>query len=126
MSSSGVSALLFFVGLILSIITGIVQSSRVDDELLLRNFLLRQYLEPGYDADDRRIYSIPKQALLKYSSIDSDSGRRTSEPRGAAMNFFWRGRRTPLAFSDSYTPTPCRWKLCASYQPSYQLFRDSF
>jgi hypothetical protein len=50
-------------------------------------------------------------------------------PDGSAMavSNFWRRRRTPaeraaklFRLSDQYTPTPCRWKLCAS------IFKDGF
>uniref|UniRef100_A0A915DXT2 Uncharacterized protein n=1 Tax=Ditylenchus dipsaci TaxID=166011 RepID=A0A915DXT2_9BILA len=123
MNAGGVSSstsLIVLIGLALSLLMGIVQCSRMDDELLIRNLFLKHYLQPK-QTDDRISYTIPRQALLKYSQ----NTRQPAEANTNAYSSFWRGRRTPtllanapLPYSD-YTPTPCRWKLCAS------LFRGS-
>lgn len=73
-----------------------------EEDLFLRSLLLRQYLDQPSVSLDRIEQEIP-----------------------VAVNF-WRQRRTPseraklFRLSDQYTPTPCRWKLCAS------IFKGAF
>ncbi|KAL3103168.1 hypothetical protein niasHS_002354 [Heterodera schachtii] len=90
--------------------------SRVDGDLLMRNWLFRPYLEvPAFEQQQQkqRLIAVPAKDEQHLPLILAD-------PLGTEAAL-WRNRRAPLIrpstrrLSDQYTPTPCRWKLCASF-----------
>uniref|UniRef100_A0A914GUK1 Uncharacterized protein n=1 Tax=Globodera rostochiensis TaxID=31243 RepID=A0A914GUK1_GLORO len=92
--------------------------SSVDGDLFMRNWLFRPYLEVPA--------SQPQQLRESFSLVAADSPPTSAAEADAEL---WRNRRAPLLrpstprLADQYTPTPCRWKLCASIFGRGNAFR---
>lgn len=94
---------------------------------MLTNFLIDKYIKGQEMLDYRPLYPIkyPKEyeiisiiprRKIKNSKLINERPNKSVQLKNEIQNFFWRNRRSMkwLPFSD-YTPTPCRWKLCASF-----------